>query len=42
MTSREKASGTVYNPATGELVNNRIPIASEEDVDEAVKARHLA
>lgn len=28
----------MYNPATGDLVTNRIPIAGEQDVDMAVDA----
>ncbi|KAJ9424407.1 aldehyde dehydrogenase domain-containing protein [Fusarium oxysporum] len=33
---------TVYNPATGELISDRIPVAGNEDVDEAVACANEA
>ncbi|KAH7371124.1 aldehyde dehydrogenase domain-containing protein [Pyrenochaeta sp. MPI-SDFR-AT-0127] len=33
---------SVFNPATGELVSDKIPVAGEEDVNEAVKCAHEA
>ncbi|KAK2480558.1 hypothetical protein H9L39_06197 [Fusarium oxysporum f. sp. albedinis] len=35
-------SVTVYNPATGELISDRIPVAGNEDVDEAVACANEA
>ncbi|RDW76941.1 putative retinal dehydrogenase 1 [Coleophoma cylindrospora] len=33
---------SVYNPATGELVSDKVPLAGEEDVEQAVKAGNAA
>jgi acyl-CoA reductase-like NAD-dependent aldehyde dehydrogenase len=33
---------SVYNPATGDLVSDKVPLAGEEDVDLAVKAANEA
>ncbi|KAH6632883.1 Aldehyde/histidinol dehydrogenase [Boeremia exigua] len=40
--SRNKQTISVYNPANGELVCDKIPVAGEADVDEAVKIANTA
>ncbi|KIV98709.1 uncharacterized protein PV09_09536 [Verruconis gallopava] len=40
--SRSKKTLSIYNPATGDLLSDQIPISGEDDVDEAVRAANEA
>ncbi|EMT72645.1 Retinal dehydrogenase 1 [Fusarium odoratissimum] len=40
--NNKPTSVTVHNPATGELISDRIPVAGNEDVDEAVACANEA
>lgn len=37
-----RRSISVYNPANGDLVSDRIPVSGDEDIDEAVEAANQA